>query len=56
MSHALLGLGLAVALFGAVLLLIEWGRRIGAWAVARDPVGARAGAGVVDGAVDQVIV
>lgn len=47
---ALVALGLAAALFGAVLLVIESGRRIGARAMARDPVGARAGA-VVNGAV-----
>ena len=51
MNYTLLGLGLAGALFGALLLVIESGRRIGAWALARDPVSARAGAGVVDGAV-----
>ena len=47
----LVALGPAVALFGAVLLVIEAGRRIGMRAMARDPDGARAGAGVVDAAV-----
>jgi hypothetical protein len=51
MNYTLLALGLAVGLFGAVLVFIETGRRIGGRAVARDPVGARAGSGVVDGAV-----
>ena len=55
MIYTLLGFGLAVALFGALLLLIECGRRIGGWALARDPVGARAGSGIVDGAVFSLL-
>jgi hypothetical protein len=50
-SATLLALGLAVALLGALLLVIELGRRIGTRAMAGDPVGAQAGAGVVDAAV-----
>src|SRR5258705_703379 len=50
-SATLLALGLAVALRGAWLLVIELGRRIGTRAMAGDPVGAQAGAGVVDAAV-----
>ena len=47
----LVAVALAVVLFGAVLLAVEAGRRIGVRAMARDPAGARAGAGIVDGAV-----
>ncbi len=50
-SATLLALGLAVALLGALLLVIELGRRIGTRAMAGDPVGTQAGAGVVDAAV-----
>jgi hypothetical protein len=42
---------LAVALFLGILLLSELGRRLGQRRFAQDPDGARAGIGVVDGAV-----
>jgi hypothetical protein len=42
---------LAVALFAMMLALQELGRRLGRRRAARDAEGARAGAGVVDGAV-----
>ncbi len=42
---------LAVGLFLMMLLLLEVGRRVGQHRVKRDPGGARAGAGTVDGAV-----
>jgi hypothetical protein len=41
---------LAVALFAMMLALQELGRRLGRRRAARDAEGARAGAGVVDGA------
>ncbi len=44
-------LALALALLVAMVVLIEMGRRIGKRRLARDPDGARAGAGAVDGAV-----
>ena len=47
----LIALGLAVVLFGVMLLVIEIGRRIGTRAMARDPVAANTGKGIVDGAV-----
>jgi len=42
---------LAVALFLGMLLLLEAGRRIGTRQLRRDPDGARAGTGVIEGAV-----
>ena len=41
----------AFALGAGMLLLMEAGRRIGAWRMAKDPDGARAGVGAVEGAV-----
>ena len=42
---------LAAALFLGMLVLSEFGRRVGQRRFARDPEGARVGTGVVDGAV-----
>ncbi len=42
---------IAVALFIAMLLLLEVGRRVGNKRLASDPEGARAGTGAVEGAV-----
>jgi len=41
----------AIALFFAMLVLLEVGRRVGNKRLARDPEGARAGTGAVEGAV-----
>jgi hypothetical protein len=51
MHHALISLLIAFALFVGMLLLLEIGRRIGAGRRARDPGGAGAGTGAVEGAV-----
>jgi len=51
MSWTLVVLAVSVALFGALLGLIEAGRRIGARAAGRDRDGTRIGAGIVEGAV-----
>lgn len=42
---------LAMGLFVGMLILLEAGRRIGAQRLARDPEGARAGTGTIEGAV-----
>jgi hypothetical protein len=47
----LLGLLLTVGVFVSMLLFLELGRRISRWRSARDPQGARAAVGVMDGAV-----
>lgn len=49
--YALATLALATGLFAAVLILIEAGRRLGMRMLARDAEGARAGTGIVEGAV-----
>jgi hypothetical protein len=49
--YVLLGLSLTVGVFVGMLLLLEFGRRIGRWRAAGDPQGARAEVGVMDGAV-----
>jgi hypothetical protein len=51
MSFTFEALALAVVLLIAMLVLLEVGRRIGARRLARDSEGARAGVGVVEGAV-----
>lgn len=51
MNVATLSVFVAVGLFVGVVVLIEVGRRIGVWRLARDPEGARTGTGVVDGAI-----
>jgi hypothetical protein len=51
MSYGLSVSLFTVALFLGMLFFLELGRRIGARRMRRDPEGARAGAGVVDGAV-----
>ena len=49
--YAIFAFGVAVALFAAMLALIELGRRLGARARAADSPGATAGTGIVEGAV-----
>ncbi len=51
MAFTIKALLLAVGLFAALLILQELGRRFALRRAARDPEGARAGAGVVDGAI-----
>jgi hypothetical protein len=51
MSYGFYASLFTVGLFLGMLLFLELGRRIGARRMRRDPEGARAGAGVVDGAV-----
>jgi hypothetical protein len=51
MDHSSLSFVIAAALFLGILLLLEVGRRIGIRRLAKDPEGARAGAGAVEGAV-----
>jgi len=51
MRYALFSSTLAVGVFVAMLVLLEVGRRIGQRQMAKDPEGARAGVGAVDGAV-----
>ena len=51
MTFTIKALLLAVGLFAALLILQELGRRFALRRAARDPEGARAGAGVVDGAI-----
>jgi hypothetical protein len=46
---------LAAALFVGMLILLEIGRRVGNLRLARDPKGARAGTGVVEGAVFALV-
>jgi hypothetical protein len=51
MSFAATSILLALGLLLGMLALIEAGRRIGAWRARRDPEGAKAGVGAMDGAV-----
>ncbi len=51
MNLVLLGILLVVGLFLGTLCMLEIGRRLGARRMARDPEGARAGAGAVEAAV-----
>ncbi len=51
MDQIAIALMLAAGLFAGMLMLLEAGRRIGNRRLARDPKGARAGTGAVDGAV-----
>jgi hypothetical protein len=51
MDYTLIAVCSALALFAGMLLLLEIGRRIGIRRAAKDPDGARAGAGAVEGAV-----
>ncbi len=51
MDYALFSSSVAVGVFVAMLVLLEVGRRIGQRQMAKDPEGARAGVGAVDGAV-----
>ena len=51
MSIPLFETWLAISLFFGMLLLLEWGRRLGARRLAHDPAGAHAGVGAVEGAV-----
>jgi hypothetical protein len=44
-------LAIAALLFATMLAFVELGRRFGAYRIARDPDGARAGVGVVEGSV-----
>ena len=51
MTHTLFFLLIAFALFLGLLLFLDIGRRIGVHRLAKDPDGAQAGTGAVDGAV-----
>jgi hypothetical protein len=51
MNPMLIGILLLAALFGSMLLFVEAGRRAGEFQARRDPEGAKAGLGTVDGAV-----
>src|SRR5206468_4373221 len=51
MNPVLVGVLLAGGLFFGMLLLIELGRRVGNRHLAKDPEGARAGVGAIEGAV-----
>jgi len=51
MDYALIVLLITLVLFLGMLLLLDTGRRLGVRRLANDPEGARAGTGVVDGAV-----
>ena len=55
MSKIAIAVLLAVGLFVGTLILLEVGRRIGDRRLARDPEGARAGTGVVEGAVFALV-
>jgi hypothetical protein len=50
-DYALYTLLFTLSLFLGILLLLEIGRRIGVWRMAKDPEGARVGVGAVEGAV-----
>jgi hypothetical protein len=51
MEHEIVALLLVIGLFFAMLVLLEIGRRIGIRRLAKDPEGAEAGVGTVEGAV-----
>ncbi len=51
MNYTLFSLLFVIGLFSGMLILLEVGRRIGVQRIARDPDGARVGAGAVEGAV-----
>ena len=51
MPYALLAALLALGVFIGMVILQEAGRRVGHRRLARDPEGARAGVGAIDGAV-----
>ena len=51
MDHAHVAAIFAVALFAGLVALLDLGRRIGIRQLARDPEGARAGVGPIDGAI-----
>ena len=55
MNPTTYGLQFAGGLFLGMLVLLETGRRIGIWRLARDPEGARQGLGVVEGAVFSLL-
>jgi hypothetical protein len=55
MSKIAMAALLAVALFVGMLILLEIGRRVGTHRLALDPKGARAGTGVVEGAVFALV-
>ncbi|MCG6941708.1 MAG: DUF4239 domain-containing protein [Thiohalocapsa sp.] len=55
MSKITIAALMAVSLFVGMLILLEIGRRIGRRRLMRDPKGARAGTGVVDGAVFALV-
>lgn len=55
MSKIAMAALLAAALFVGMLVLLEIGRRVGNQRLARDPKGARAGTGVVEGAVFALV-
>lgn len=55
MNPTTYGLHFAGGLFLGMLVLLETGRRIGIWRLARDPEGARQGLGVVEGAVFSLL-
>ena len=55
MTKMLVAALLAIGLFIGILILLEVGRRIGGRRLARDPEGARAGTGAVEGAVFALV-
>jgi hypothetical protein len=55
MTKMLVAALLAIGLFVGILILLEVGRRIGGRRLARDPEGARAGTGAVEGAVFALV-
>ena len=54
MDLASLAALIAIALFLGILLLLEIGRRIGVGRLTKDPEGARAGTGAVEGAAQAL--
>jgi hypothetical protein len=55
MTKMLVAALLAIGLFVGILILLEVGRRIGGRRLARDPEGARAGTGAVEGAIFALV-
>ncbi len=51
MDYTLAATGFTLALFFGMLLLLEIGRRIGVYRIAKDPERARAGVGAIEGAI-----
>jgi hypothetical protein len=55
MNKMLIAALLAMSLFVGILILLEVGRRFGSQRLARDPEGARAGTGAVEGAIFALV-